>query len=48
MIYEQPEHGEAVSQGDILDDCPILFWELPANGSANAPESAPAGFAGWC
>src|SRR5438309_6955525 len=34
MIYEQPAAGEALSQGDILDECPILFWEFPA---ANAP-----------
>jgi len=37
MIYETPEPMEALSQGDILDDCPILFWEYPATGAA--PES---------
>ena len=37
MIYETPGSSEALSQGDILDDCPILFWECPAAGTA--PES---------
>src|SRR5437899_2787015 len=38
MIYDQPEAAEALSQEDILDDCPILFWEIP--GPENQPESA--------
>jgi len=37
MIYETPGPQEALSQGDILDECPILFWEYPAAGAA--PES---------
>jgi hypothetical protein len=41
MIYDQPGPLEALSQGDILDDCPILFWEFPIAGAA--PESATTG-----
>ena len=40
MIYEIPGAEEALSQGDILDACPILFWEYPAGGAA--PESGGA------
>ena len=41
MIYESPEPAEALSQGDILDSCPILVWEYgdagtpPESGSTN-------------
>ena len=27
MIYEEPRSDLPISQGDILDECPILFWE---------------------
>jgi hypothetical protein len=27
MIYEELAPHEALSQGDIIDECPILFWE---------------------
>src|SRR4051812_29051868 len=37
MIYEIPELSEALSQGDILNDCPILFWDYPVAGAL--PES---------
>jgi hypothetical protein len=37
MIYDTPGPSDALSQGDILDDCPIVFWECPAVGTA--PES---------
>ncbi len=33
MIYEVPEASDALDQGDILDDCPILFWECPPAGT---------------
>ncbi len=31
---------EPLSQGDLIDDCPVLFWEVPAAGPAAQPESA--------
>lgn len=34
IIYETPEASDALSQGDILSDCPILFWESPVAGAA--------------
>jgi hypothetical protein len=34
MIYETPGLSEALSQGDVLDGCPILFWEYPTAGAA--------------
>ena len=37
MIYDIPAASEELSQGDIIDGCPILFWEYPAAGAA--PES---------
>ena len=40
MIYEQPELKDTLSQGDIVDGCPILFWEYPANEAHQQPESA--------
>jgi len=27
MIYRQPLPHEALTQGDILDDCPLLYWD---------------------
>ncbi len=27
-MYQRPRSEEPVSQGDILDDCPLLFWEV--------------------
>lgn len=34
MIYQLPGASEALMQGDILDDCPLLVWdELPDNSS---------------
>ncbi len=32
MIYELPQSSDGLSQGDIFDDCPILFWECGASG----------------
>jgi hypothetical protein len=31
VIYVEVEPGAPLSQGDILDDCPILFWEQSAH-----------------
>src|SRR5438477_12934499 len=42
MIYEQPGQGEALSQGDILDDCPILFWEVSVRDANEEAESGTA------
>jgi hypothetical protein len=28
MIYEEPGADLSLSQGDIIDDCPIVFWEV--------------------
>jgi hypothetical protein len=39
MIYDQLPASEPLSQGDVLDDCPILFWEWLTGGVAR-PESA--------
>ena len=33
MIYEKPAQAEFRSQGDIFDDCPILFWDYPTAGA---------------
>ena len=32
MIYQQALPGQPLSQGDILDDCPLLSWETADNG----------------
>ena len=32
MIYEQPGRDASVTQGDILDDCPLLEWQLDDSG----------------
>ena len=39
MIYEDPDPADALTQGDILDGCPILFWENPPAGISAQPES---------
>ena len=39
MIYEEPDPADALTQGDIVDSCPILFWENPPAGSQAQPES---------
>ena len=32
MIYEELAPHEALSQGDLFDECPILFWETSPAG----------------
>ena len=27
MIYRAPSPGESLTQGDVLDDCPLVYWE---------------------
>ncbi len=39
MIYETPGPTDALSQGDILDDCPILVWEQSAADAGPEPAS---------
>ena len=34
MIYHAPSPQEALTQGDILDDCPLLYWEVPSPAGA--------------
>jgi len=35
MIYRVPSPQDPLTQGDILDDCPLLYWETSA---ASEPE----------
>lgn len=42
MIYVQLEQAASLSQGDIIHDCPILFWEHPAAGADTARKPEPA------
>lgn len=30
MIYRRPAPDDALTQGDILDDCPLVSWQTPA------------------
>lgn len=39
MIYEKMESDEGVSQGDIIHDCPILFWEFSSDEVDVQPHS---------
>ncbi len=39
MIYQQVDADAPLSQGDIFDDCSILFWKSDAGGAA-APSAA--------
>ncbi len=34
MIYTRLDTSEELSQGDILDDCPVLIWQPPLDESA--------------
>jgi len=34
MIYHGPSPQEALTQGDILDGCPLLYWEIPSQAEA--------------
>ena len=48
MIYDIPAALEELSQGDIIDGCPILFWEyltawrVLRNFIASWPRRAPS------
>jgi hypothetical protein len=39
MIYEHVGEVAPLSQGDILDDCPIVFWEVPDDEGASSPDA---------
>lgn len=41
MIYDEVATDEPLSQGDIIDDCPVLFWKQsePPNSPDWEPES---------
>jgi hypothetical protein len=41
MIYAEVERGSPLSQGDIVDECPLLFWERPGQGGELEPMSRP-------
>lgn len=36
MIYQIPSPEEPISQGDVIDNCGILFWDGPASNSQPA------------
>jgi hypothetical protein len=40
MIYSTPGAQESLSQGDILDDCPLLYWEFAPSMEAETPPRA--------
>ncbi len=41
MIYADVEPGSPLSQGDIVDGCPLLFWEQSAQGDELEPMTRP-------
>jgi hypothetical protein len=42
MIYQTLAPQEPLSQGDLLDECPILFWETPDPQGGARPELSTA------
>jgi len=42
MIYEQPAADEPLSQGDLIDECPLLFWEVSDSQAEAIPQAATA------
>jgi len=36
-MYERLDKTVALSQGDILDECPLLFWETSSTAAARRP-----------
>ncbi len=40
MFYAAPPPSETLSQGDIIDECPILFWEPGVSGLTPATAHA--------
>lgn len=41
MIYAEVEPGAPLEQGDILDECSLLFWEHSAQGGEPEPMTRP-------
>jgi hypothetical protein len=41
MIYEGVEADAPLSQGDILDECPLLFWEVSQETGPMDPVTRP-------
>ena len=41
MIYAEVEPDAPLSQGDILDGCPLLFWEQAARSDEVEPMTRP-------
>ena len=39
MMYQRPRSEEPLSQGDILDDCPLLLWEIRPSETGAEPEA---------
>ena len=37
MIYDQVAPNEPLSQGDILDECLLLFWQVSGTGGQMEP-----------
>ncbi len=40
MIYERPTTEDSLSQGDMLDECPLLLWELMPTPTGIEPVAA--------
>lgn len=43
MMYQRPRSEEPLSQGDILDDCALLLWEIRSSDTGAEPEPATIG-----
>jgi len=41
MIYCDVSPSEPLSQGDILDECPLLFWQASGTGEQMEPVTRP-------
>ncbi len=37
MMYERPPEAASLSQGDILDQCPLLVWEVTSSRTGLEP-----------
>ena len=40
MMYQRPRAEQPLSQGDILEDCPLLLWEIRPSDTDAEPEPA--------
>ncbi len=39
-MYERPSVTDSLSQGDILDECPLLLWEMTPSLTGSEPVAA--------